>query len=107
MLQNFFKNKKISKKLKLILKNTIIDKTLTNASETSTLMKRDRKQMNIFDRKVYRRILGLVYDSGKEHCRILTNTEIYAIFKKPTTTETIRLHRLRTLVWTFTENGRK
>jgi hypothetical protein len=26
--------------------------------------------------------------------RILTNKEIYAIFKKPTITETIRLHRL-------------
>jgi len=37
MLQNFFKNKNISKKLKLILKNTIIDKTLTYALETSTL----------------------------------------------------------------------
>jgi hypothetical protein len=43
MLQNSFKNKNVSKKLKLILKNTIIDKTLTYASETSTLTKRDRK----------------------------------------------------------------
>ena len=34
MLQIFFKNKNISKKLKLRLKNTIIDKTLTYASET-------------------------------------------------------------------------
>ena len=31
MLQIFFKNKNISKKLKLMLKNTIIDKTLVNA----------------------------------------------------------------------------
>jgi hypothetical protein len=28
-------------------------------------------------------------------CWILTNKEIYAVFKKPTVTETIRLHRLR------------
>jgi hypothetical protein len=41
---------------------------------------------------VYRRILGLVYDNEKENWRILTNKEIYAILKKPTTTETIRLH---------------
>ena len=34
MLQNFFKNKNMAKKLKLRLKNTIIDKTLTYASET-------------------------------------------------------------------------
>ena len=38
----------ISKKLKLRLRNTIIDKTLTYASETWTLTKRDRKQLNIF-----------------------------------------------------------
>jgi hypothetical protein len=58
---NFFLNKNISKKLKLRLKNTIIDKTLTYASETWTLTKRDRKQLNIFERKMYRRTLGPVY----------------------------------------------
>jgi hypothetical protein len=31
---------------------------------------------------------------GKENWRILTNKEIYAVLKKPTITETIRLHRL-------------
>jgi hypothetical protein len=51
--------------------------------------------LNIFEKKVYRRILGTVYDSEKEHWRILTNKEIYAILKKPTITETISLHRLR------------
>jgi len=44
MLQKFFRNKNISKKLKLRLKDTIIDKMLTYASETWTLTKRDRKQ---------------------------------------------------------------
>jgi len=93
----FFKNKNIglSKKLKLILKNTIIDKTLTHALETSTLTKRDRKQLNIFERKVYRRILGTVYDNEKENWRILTNKEIYVSVKKPTIIETLRLNRLR------------
>ena len=47
-LQKFFKNKNISKKPKLRLKNTIIYKTLTYASETWTLTKRDGKQLNIF-----------------------------------------------------------
>jgi len=42
------KKKNISRKLKLRLKNTLIDKTLTYASETWILTKRDRKQMNIF-----------------------------------------------------------
>jgi len=48
------------KKLKLKLKNTITDKVLTYALETWTLTKRDRKQLYIFERKVYRRILGPV-----------------------------------------------
>jgi len=55
------------------IKNTIIDKTLTYASEIWTLTNRDRKQLNIFERKVYRRILGPVYDNEKENWRILTN----------------------------------
>jgi hypothetical protein len=49
---------------------------------------------HIFERKVYRRILGPVYDNEKENWRILTNKQIYAIVKKPTITETISLHRL-------------
>jgi hypothetical protein len=77
MLQKFFKNKNISKKIKLRLKNTTIDKMLTYTSETWILTKRDRKQRNIFERKVYRRILGPVYDNEKQNW-ILTNKEINA-----------------------------
>ena len=43
MLQKFFRNKNISKKLKLKLKNAIIDKMVTYASETWTLTKREGK----------------------------------------------------------------
>jgi len=107
MLQKFFKNKNLSKKLKLRLKNTVIDKTLTYASETWTLTKIDRKQLNIFERKVCRRILGPVYDNEKENWRILTNKEIYARVKKPTIKETVRLNRLRWFghVQRMEENG--
>jgi hypothetical protein len=44
---------------------------------------------------VYKRILGPIYDNEKENWRILTNKKLYAIVKKPTITEKIRLHRLR------------
>jgi hypothetical protein len=67
---------------------------LTYASETWTLTKRDRKQLNIFERKAYRRIFGPLYDNKKENWRILTNKEIYSSVKKPTIIETIRLNRL-------------
>jgi len=48
--------------------------------------------LNIFERKVYSRILGPVHDNEKENWRILTNKEIYASVKKPTVIETIRLY---------------
>jgi hypothetical protein len=51
--------------------------------------------LNILERKVYRRILGPVYDNEKENWWILTNKEIYVIVKNPTITETLGLHRLR------------
>jgi hypothetical protein len=81
-------------KLKLRLQNTIIDKTLTYASATWTLTKRDREKLNVFERKGYSRILGPVYDREEENWRILTNEEIYESVKKPTIIETIRLNRL-------------
>jgi hypothetical protein len=95
MLQKFYENKNISKKRKLRLKNTTTDKMLTYASETGTLTKRDRKKLNVSERKVYRRrILGPVYNNEKENWRILTDKEIFASVKKPTIIETIRLNRL-------------
>jgi hypothetical protein len=68
---------------------------LTYASETWTLTKTARKQLNVFERKMYRISLGPVYDNEKENWRILTNKEIYASVKKPTIIETMRLNRLR------------
>jgi len=61
---------------------------LTYASEAWTLTKGDRKQFNVFERKVYRQILDPVYDNEKENLSILTNKEIYASVKKPTIIET-------------------
>jgi hypothetical protein len=43
---------------------------------------------------VYRIILGPVYVNEKENWRILTNKEVYTVFKIPTITETIRPQRL-------------
>jgi hypothetical protein len=47
----------------------MLDKVLIYASETSTLTKRDRKQLNVFERRVYRRVLGPVCDNEKENWR--------------------------------------
>ena len=47
-------------------KNIKREKTLIYTTETCILTKGYRKDMNIFERKVYRRILSPVYDNGKE-----------------------------------------
>jgi hypothetical protein len=44
---------------------------------------RDRKQINVFERKVYRRILDPVYENEKENWRILANKETNAMVKNP------------------------
>jgi hypothetical protein len=45
-----------------IIKLRISRLTLTYASETWIPTNRDRKEIHIFERKVYRRILGPVYE---------------------------------------------
>ena len=57
-----------------------------------TLTQRDRKQLNVFESKVYRRILGSGYDNEKENWKISTNKEIYASVKNPTVIEAMRLN---------------
>ena len=49
--KNFLEIKMYLKKLKLRLKNTIINKTLTYASETWILTKRDRKKQTFLKGK--------------------------------------------------------
>jgi hypothetical protein len=91
MLQNFSKVKTYLK-TKFILKNTIIDEKLTYASETRILTKTDKKQINILERKLYKRVFGP--DMTIKNWGILIIKDIYAIVKKPIIKETIRLHRL-------------
>jgi len=43
---------------------------------------RERKQLKVFERKLYRRILGPIYGNKEGNCGILTNREMYASFKK-------------------------
>jgi hypothetical protein len=78
------RNKNISKKLKVKLKNTITDETSTYATENWILTLRDRKQIQIFERKMYTGIIAPVYDKEKENWRILTNKEIYAMVQYAT-----------------------
>jgi len=46
--------------------NDFVIAYFTRASESWTPRKGDRKQLNIFERKVRRRILGQLYDNEKK-----------------------------------------
>ena len=54
--------------------------------------------MNVFERKVYRRILGPVYENEKENWRVLTNKGIYESVRK-TYYNRDNMVKYITLVW--------
>jgi hypothetical protein len=70
------------------------DRTIICIRNLDTNRERDGKQFNIFERRVFTRILGPVNGNKKENWRIVTNKEMYAIVKKPNITEKVRLHKL-------------
>jgi hypothetical protein len=63
-LQNVLRSKNISRKAKLNVYKTIMRPVVTYGSETWTLTKKDELQINIWERKVLRRIFGPVKDRG-------------------------------------------
>jgi hypothetical protein len=79
MLQKKFLEIKIYLKTKVKTKEHNNKQNVNICTRNWILSKRDRKQINVFERKVYRRILSPVYDNEKENWRILTNKETYAL----------------------------
>jgi hypothetical protein len=63
-LQNVLRSKNISRKAKLNVYKTIMRPVVTYGGETWTLTKKDELQINIWERKVLRRIFGPVKDRG-------------------------------------------
>jgi hypothetical protein len=66
----FFKNKNVSKKTKTDTKE---HNNRQNINICIRNLDTNKERLNIFERKVYRGILGPVYDNEKENWRILTN----------------------------------
>ena len=63
MLQNILKSKNISKNIKIRIKNSVINKILSYGSEAWSLTQKERLQLNVFERKIYIRIFGPVFDN--------------------------------------------
>ncbi|GFU07576.1 putative endonuclease-reverse transcriptase [Trichonephila clavipes] len=69
------------KTTKLLLYGSLIRSVLTYASETWPLVLRDEEALGIFERKIFRCILGGFQVNGSWRRR--SNLELYKIYKQP------------------------
>ena len=92
---NLLKNKNITRKTKITIYKTIIRPVVTYGSETWTLTKSAENMLNIWERKVLRRIFGPTKD--EKGWRMRTNKEVYELYEDPTIVAEIKKGRLR---WT-------
>ncbi|KAJ8954316.1 hypothetical protein NQ318_005903 [Aromia moschata] len=92
-LNAVLKNKGISRKLKIGIYKTIIRSVVIFGSEVWTLRKEEVQRIEIWERKVLRKIFGGKIGVGRWKRR--TNREIYEFFKEPNITGIVRLQRVR------------
>jgi hypothetical protein len=74
------------------LHKTLIKPILCYGSVTWTLTQAAENMINTFERKILRRIYGLIQEAG---CwRPGWNSELYSLYKEPNITEDIKIRRL-------------
>jgi hypothetical protein len=86
-----FKSKLLSKKSKEYLYSIFLRPILTYGCETWLVTKGDKEKLNMFERKVLRRIYGLVNENG-EYRR--TIQKMYQMFNKPIISSYLKSKRL-------------
>lgn len=89
------KSRLIHRKTKIRIYKTIIRPVVCYGCEAWTLTQTSEKMMNVFERKILRRILGPIKD--RDGWRIRYNKELYIIYDKPEISTVIKLQRLQ---WT-------
>ncbi|XP_025420516.1 uncharacterized protein LOC112690673 [Sipha flava] len=87
-----FKSKLLSRKSKEYLYSSFLRPVLTYGCETWSVTKEDEEKLNIFERKVLRRIYGPVIENGEYRRR--TNQEMYQMFNKPIISSYLKSKRL-------------
>ncbi|KAJ8949059.1 hypothetical protein NQ318_016961 [Aromia moschata] len=80
-LNAVLKNKGISRKLKMRIYKTVIRPIVIFGSEVWTLRKEEVQRIEVWERKVLRKIFGGKIQGGRWERR--TNREIYDLFKEP------------------------
>jgi len=92
-LMSQLKSQLLSRKAKILICETTVRPILTYASETWTTTKNDERRLNIFGRKILRRIYGPICEGrqwGKRY-----NTELEEICNEPNTVTVIKSSRMR------------
>lgn len=93
--QRLLKSSLITRKLKLLVYKTIIKPVVLYGSETWTMTSRDGNRLNVWERKILRKIYGAVCEDGV--WRIRTNNELEALYGNPNIVTDIKMRRLRWL----------
>uniref|UniRef100_A0A0K8SN56 Reverse transcriptase domain-containing protein n=1 Tax=Lygus hesperus TaxID=30085 RepID=A0A0K8SN56_LYGHE len=92
-LVRHFKSRNVSRSTKVLLYKTLVRPVLTYGSETWTLSAATIKSLEVFERKILRRIFGPVRDG--ERWRARYNQEIYQLFDDQQIVGFIKCGRLR------------
>lgn len=94
-LYKVIKSKDISRKSKFRIYNTVIKPIVLYGSETWVLNKKDQQKMEIWERRMLRKILG--GKKTEEGWERRTNAELYGIYEEATITELVKIRRLQWL----------
>jgi hypothetical protein len=87
------KAKNINRKYKVIIYKTIINPVLMFGAETWVLSKADELRLGVFERKVLRRMYGLICEGAA--WRSSYNEELYHLYDETDLVTTVRITRLR------------
>jgi hypothetical protein len=92
-MMNTLKTKNINRKHKVIIYKTLIKPVLIYGAETWVLSKADELRLGVFERKMLRRIYGLICEEAMWRSRY--NEELYHLYDETDLVTTIKIIRLR------------
>lgn len=94
-LSKILGSRSLSFEMKKELYTTLIRPVIIYGAETWTLRKNEEKKLQVFERKILRKIFGPVKDSETGEWRVRKNNELESLFKKENIVNTIRNRRLQ------------
>lgn len=94
-LAKLLSSKSLSRTSKIRIYKTVIRPVVTYGSETWTITKENEHKLRRFERKVLRKIYGLLYDQTTGGHRIRKNRELEELYKDPDIVKEIKSQRLK------------